>query len=168
MNLFGISIYQHSILDKYPWDHRSYTFELMFGRDPQVPEDVMFPILDHSVTGSSSSPKKYADVLRASLSKSYERVWLYSKKQQHQKQFYDRGARGSPYQAGNIVSLHDPVVKRGHIPQTLERSFQGCKNSWFYNISHSRLQKFQQTWSCPLQSLEACILPTCSRIYSTS
>ena len=39
---------------------------------------------------------------------------MYSKKQQHQKQFYDRGARGSPYQAGNIVSLHDPVVKKGH------------------------------------------------------
>ena len=90
-------------------------FELMFGREPRVPVDVMFPSPDHSVIGSSSSPKKYADVLRASLSKSYERVRLYSKKkQQHQKQFYDRGARGSPYQVGDIVSLHDPVVKKGH------------------------------------------------------
>ena len=86
----------------------------MFGREPRVPVDVMFPSPDHSVIGSSSSPKKYADVLRASLSKSYERVRLYSKKQQHQKQFYDRGARGSPYQVGDIVSLHDPVVKKGH------------------------------------------------------
>ena len=89
--------------------------ELMFGQEPRIPEDVMFPNPDGSLTSANSSPKKYVDVLRARLSKAYERVRSYSKKkQQHQKQYYDRDARGSPYQVGDIVSLHDPVVKRGH------------------------------------------------------
>ena len=87
----------------------------MFGREPRIPEDVMFPNPDCSLTSANSSPKKYADMLRARLLKAYERVQSYSKKkQQHQKQYYDRDVRGSPYQVGDIVSLHDPVVKGDH------------------------------------------------------
>ena len=86
-------------------------FELMFGREPRVPEDVMFPIPDSSLTSSNHGPKKYAETLRSHLAKAYERVQLYSKrKQQHQKLFY---VRGFPYQMGDLVLLHDPVVKRG-------------------------------------------------------
>ena len=66
-------------------------FELMFGREPRIPEDVMFPNPDISLTRANLCPKKYVDVLRARMSKAYERVRSYSKKkQQHQKQYYDR------------------------------------------------------------------------------
>lgn len=68
------------------------SFELMFGREPQVPEDNMFPNPDSSLTSPSNSPKKYADSLQAHLSTAYKRVQLYSKKkQQHQKLSYNQG-----------------------------------------------------------------------------
>ena len=84
----------------------------MFGREP---EGVLFPNPDSSFTNPSPIPKKYANMLRARLSKAYESVQLYLKKQQHQELFYKRDVRGSPYQVGDIVFLHDPVVKGGVI-----------------------------------------------------
>jgi hypothetical protein len=66
----------------------------------------MFPNPDRSLGSSNTSPKRYADMLRTRLSKAYERVQVYSKKkQQHQKLYYDRDVRGSPYQVGDVVLL---------------------------------------------------------------
>ena len=122
-------------------------FELMFGHELRVPEDVMFPIPDSSLTSSNHGPKKYAETLWSHLAKAYERVQLYAKrKQQHQKLFYDKDVRGFPYQVGDLMLLHDPVVKREKFHRPWKGPFKVVKilSPTVYHVQdckHSRKRK---------------------------
>lgn len=85
-------------------------FELMFGRQARIPEDVMY-----SLPTSASTPSQYAAQLRRRLSDAYDRVRAFSKRQQdRQRDVYDRRVRGEPYSIGDRVMLHEPAVPRGH------------------------------------------------------
>ena len=96
-------------------------FELMFGRQARVPDDVIYSL----PTPSSSTPGQYASLLKRRLSDAYNRVRLCSKRQQdRQKDFYDRGVRGEPYTIGDLVMLHEPAVPRGH-SRKLHRPWKG-------------------------------------------
>ncbi|KAL5463629.1 hypothetical protein EMCRGX_G032544 [Ephydatia muelleri] len=85
-------------------------FQLMFGRNPCLPEDVLYslPIASHD------SVTQYTRVLKGRLQRSNQTVIKHvQQKQNHQKVVYDRGVRGSPYGVGDLVLLHSPAVPRG-------------------------------------------------------
>ena len=84
-------------------------FQLMFGRNPYLPEDVLYslPVASHD------SVTQYTRVLKGRLQRSYRTVIKHAQqKQNHQKVVYDHGVRGSPYGVGDLV-LHSPAVPRG-------------------------------------------------------
>ena len=63
-------------------------FELMFGREPHLPEDVMYSTPSFTDTTSENN----ADLLKVRLSDAYQRVNRYMEGQQrYQKKYYDRG-----------------------------------------------------------------------------
>ena len=63
-------------------------FELMFGRNPCLPEDVLF-----SIPGAVEDPSQYAEILKRRQAR--ERVLQYMElHQQRQKENYDDGVRG--------------------------------------------------------------------------
>ena len=45
-------------------------FELMFGREPHLPEDIMYSI----PSSTDTTPENYADLLKDRLSNAYQRV----------------------------------------------------------------------------------------------
>jgi len=85
-------------------------FQLMFGRNPRLPEDVLYSL----PATSYDSVSQYTKDLKGRLQRSYQAVIEHvQQKQTHQKDVYDRGVRGSPYSVGDLVLLHSPVVPRG-------------------------------------------------------
>ena len=115
-------------------------FELMFGRKPQLPEDVMYSIPSSTDTTSEN----YADLLKDRLSDAYQRVNRYMEGQQrNQKKYYDRGQRGKPYAVGDIVLLHEPAVQRGN-SRKFHRPWKGpfkivkVISSCVYRIQHCK------------------------------
>ena len=83
-------------------------FELMFGRDPHLPEDVLF-----SIPATVEDPIRYANVRKNRLQLAYERVWQYMAVQQgHQKETYNIDVKGKPCCVNDFVFLHNPAVPR--------------------------------------------------------
>ena len=96
-------------------------FQLMFGRNPRLPEDVLYslPVASHD------SVTQYTRVLKGRSERSYQAVIKHvQQKQTHQKDLYDRGVRGSPYVVSNLVLLHSPAVPRGK-SRKLHKPWQG-------------------------------------------
>ena len=96
-------------------------FQLMFGRNPRLPEDVLYslPVQSHD------SVTQYTKVLKGRLQRSYQAVIKHvQQKQTSQKDVYDRGVRGSPYGVGDLVLLHSPAVPRGK-SRKLHKPWQG-------------------------------------------
>eukprot|EP00731_Ephydatia_muelleri_P007838 Em0004g176a len=95
-------------------------FELMYGRDARLPEDVLF-----SIPATAEDPIQYADVLKNRLQLAYKRVNQHMAVQQgHQKESYDADVRGDPYCINDLVFLHNPAVRRG-FSKKLHRPWQG-------------------------------------------
>ena len=91
----------------------------MFGRDPRLPEDVMYSLPVESYT----SEHQYCQELKRRLQQAYARVRDYScQKQLHQKDVYDCHVKGDSYHVNDMVFLHWPVIPRG-----LSRKFH---NPW--------------------------------------
>ena len=84
-------------------------FKLMFGRDPRLPEDLLYNIS----TPEYQSVDEYSTALVERLQQSYQWVQKYaSKKQQHQKAVNDLKCRGTSYKVNDLVFLHSPAVPR--------------------------------------------------------
>ena len=87
-------------------------FSLMFGREVQLPIDIMFgkPL---GVTATSTS--EYARALEQRLVAAYEHVREHlGIEQRRHKQLYDRKVEGKPYKEGDSVWLYCPAVPQGH------------------------------------------------------
>ena len=85
-------------------------FLLMFGRQAQLPLDLM------TGTGGSEdrSYGEHAQNLKESLQDTYDTVRnTAGMQQQRQKDLYDKLAHGKPYNIGDYVWLHSPVMPRG-------------------------------------------------------
>ena len=81
-------------------------FQLMFGRDPRLPED-----LYNIPTSEYRSVDEYSTALIQRLQQSYQWVQKYAcKKQQRQKAVYDLQSRGTSYRVNGLVFLHSPTV----------------------------------------------------------
>ena len=85
-------------------------FSLMFGREARLPVNIMYmPNIDVPM-----SMPEYATKLQDTLSESFERVrQSLATKQEVQKQFYNDKVHGKPYEVGDLVWLHNPVVPMG-------------------------------------------------------
>ena len=85
-------------------------FSLMFGRDPRLPEDIMYGIPPETC----ESPERYSQTLVGRMKRTYQLVQEKAKrKQNHQKEVYDKTIKGHPYQVDDLVFLHSSVVPRG-------------------------------------------------------
>eukprot|EP00731_Ephydatia_muelleri_P004049 Em0002g225a len=96
-------------------------FELMYGREVRLPEDIMFALPATVETARAD----YKGILKRRLQHAYQLVRKHTRRQQeHQKFNYDRSIRGQPFQVGDLVLLHCPHVPRGRSPK-LHRPWQG-------------------------------------------
>ena len=85
-------------------------FYLMFGRQARLPVDIMFG----TSKPQSQSPNEYAATLKKQLTSAFDMAHKQMGRQHmRQKEFYDKKLHGQPYQKGDLVWLHSPVVKRG-------------------------------------------------------
>ncbi|KAL5505635.1 hypothetical protein EMCRGX_G007099 [Ephydatia muelleri] len=102
-------------------------FFLMFGRNVCLPVDLMYGTGKPDVVTYG----EYATRLKKSIEAAYLRVREnVSKKHECQKQFYDRKCHGDPFEEGDLVWLHSPVVPRGKFTthgQSLGESQNGCQ-----------------------------------------
>ena len=86
----------------------------MFGRESKLPIDVMFG----KAPDQKLSTNEYTMKLRNSLESSYHTVRDRLKlTQRRQKNLYDKRARGSPFDKGDLVWVHSPAVPRGKSPK---------------------------------------------------
>ena len=85
----GWDLLLSTLLLAYRTSHHATTgstpFELIFGRDPRLPEDVLF-----SIPGAVEDTSQYAEVLK-------NRMQYMEIQQQKQKEYYDKGVRGKTY-----------------------------------------------------------------------
>ena len=96
-------------------------FQLMFGCNLHLPEDVLYslPITSYDLV------TQYTKVLKGHLQRSYQTVNKRVQQQQiHQKEVYDHGVRDSPYGVGDLVLLHSSAVPRGK-SRKLHKPWQG-------------------------------------------
>ena len=96
-------------------------FSSMFGRDPRLPEDTMYGIPPETY----DSPECYSQTLVGRMRSAYQLVQLKAKRRQnHQKEVYDKTIKGHPYQVDDIIFLHSSVVPRG-CSRKFARPWQG-------------------------------------------
>ena len=111
-------------------------FFLMFGRNVHLPVDLMYGTGKPDVVTYG----EYATRLKKSIEAAYLRVREnVSKKHECQKQFYDRKCHGDPFEEGDLVWLHSPVVPRGksrkfHHPWTGPWRITECLSDVTYRI----------------------------------
>ena len=98
-------------------------FSLMFGREVQLPIDVMFGLPTGS--GQPTNVPVYVKELRKWLSEAYERVRQHlSAEQKRHKLLYDTKVAGNPFVKGDKVWLHNAAVPRGY-SKKLHRFWKG-------------------------------------------
>ena len=96
-------------------------FYLMFGRQARMPIDILYG----TSTPQVSSPAEYAGRLHQDLGLAYRQVRVQlDHKLGCQKDLYDRKFHGRPYECGELVWLHSPVVPRGQ-SKKLRRPWTG-------------------------------------------
>ena len=96
-------------------------FFFMFGRDPRLPEDVMYSLPVESYT----SEHHYCRELKRQLQQAYTRVREYSRKEQlHQNEVHDRHVKGDSYHVNEMVFLHCPAIPRG-LSRKFHKPWQG-------------------------------------------
>ncbi|KAL5488641.1 hypothetical protein EMCRGX_G017617 [Ephydatia muelleri] len=75
------------VQDQCSGNYRHYSIHLMFGREPRLPEDIMFGIPAEEYT----SPEQYSHILVERVKRGYQLVRDHAeKKQKHQKDMFDR------------------------------------------------------------------------------
>jgi len=85
-------------------------FYLVFGRQARLPVDIMFG----TSKPQSQSPNEYAATLKKQLISAFDMAHKQMGRQHmQQKEYYDKKVHGQPYQKGDFVWLHSPVVRRG-------------------------------------------------------
>ena len=98
-------------------------FSLMFGREVQLPIDVMYGL--PSGTEQPANVPLFVKNLRKWMSEAYERVRSHlSSEQRRHKQLYDVKVAGKPFTRGSKVWLNNPVVPRGQ-SRKLHRFWKG-------------------------------------------
>ena len=98
-------------------------FSLMFGREIQLPIDVMYGL--PACTKQPVNVPLFVKDLRKWMSEAYERVRRHlSSEQRRHKQIYDVKVAGKPFTRGSKVWLNNPVVPRGQSKQ-LHRFWKG-------------------------------------------
>ena len=96
-------------------------FFLMFGRLAKMPIDIMYG----TPVPEESTASKYATSLKRNLKAAYKHVRdQMGHKQDRQKELYDRRVHGKPFEPGDLVWLHCPVVPRGQ-SRKLHRPWTG-------------------------------------------
>ena len=83
-------------------------FYLMFGREVQLPIDVMFGLTTGSGQSINVPAYMYVKELRMWLSEAYKRV-LFAEQKRH-KQLYDTKVAGNPFVKGDKVCLYNAAV----------------------------------------------------------
>ena len=87
-------------------------FTLMFGREVQLPIDVMY-----GLPAGAEQPVNvpfFVKELRRWMNEAYERVRSHlSSEQRRHRQLYDVKVAGNPFTRGSKVWLNNPVVPRG-------------------------------------------------------
>ena len=84
-------------------------FYLMFGRQVRLPIDIIYGTSTPENEGQGVS--QYAASLKKKMTEAFELVCeSTSKHHMHQKILYDEKIRGKPYNAGDWVWLHSPLV----------------------------------------------------------
>ena len=96
-------------------------FFLMFGRQARLPVDLMYGVTQNQ----TDSPSEFVKRLKSTLEQAYA---LCRNKanltHQHQKEFYDQRIHGNPFQQGDLVWLHSPVIRPG-ASKKLHHPWQG-------------------------------------------
>ncbi|KAJ8040010.1 hypothetical protein HOLleu_14191 [Holothuria leucospilota] len=96
-------------------------YYLMFGREIQLPFDVMYG----SCKDSPKTASEHVSDLRQNLNSTFERVRENMKvKQRREKDFYDVKAHGKPYEVGDYFWLHVTARKKG-VTSKLTAPWQG-------------------------------------------
>ena len=86
-------------------------FYVTFGRDPVLPEDILFNLPGATVP---QHEKEYTSHLRTKLQQAYGRVRAHMQQEySRRKDSYDQKIEGKPYDVGDLVWLHSPAVPRG-------------------------------------------------------
>ena len=81
-------------------------FYLMFGRQPNLPVDIMFG-LNQDKDSEAASYDEFVEKLRNNLQSSYRLATdLALKSKAKQKRLYDRGTRDAPLRLGDLVLVH--------------------------------------------------------------
>ena len=85
---------------------------LMFGRQPRLPIDLVYPINRSILT----SVEHYADNVKTSLESAFQRArdQLLHTQHENRKEQYDKKVHGDPYDVGDLVWLHNPAVPKGN------------------------------------------------------
>ncbi|MES9881589.1 MAG: hypothetical protein ABW185_11985 [Sedimenticola sp.] len=93
---------------------------LMFGREVQLPVDVMFG----GVGERFKSPNQYAEKTKAQLDEAFQIARSNNKNSlRQQKKPYDKKIHGSPFLEGDTVMVYCPAFKQG-----LSKKFHRCWN----------------------------------------
>lgn len=134
-------------------------FYLMFGHQARLPVNIIYGT--GAPEGESRDVSTYVASLKRRMVEAFEIVRRnVSKHHQHQKMLYDEKVHGKPYEPGDWVWLHSPVVPRGnsrklHCPWKGPYTIVKKISDSTYRIRHLQKRKdrqvvhFNRLKSCP-------------------